>query len=403
MAEPGDLRRDRRRVRAGPGGDGGQRLVAGPDPPGRRHRPRHRAAPEGPGRAGSRPSTRPARSSTRTPRPPTRHGSSSSTWPARGAGAADAAEGLAAGLEGGPRRPVRDARSTGAQVFADSLAYAKPKPSFAGYDEYTTILQAELDENVFNAPNKTAKEALDTVAPQLDAAARRQLAPTGDPCRARSPSRAPPHPRRRRSAGRLGRDTWWAWLFLAPTVLGLALLSAGPILASFGISLTELGPAHAAEFVGLDNFATLLDDDRFCVALRNTAFFTPDLGADRAGPRRWASRSRSTSRSAASPSSGPRTSCRSSPRPPPSRLVWAWIYSPQGGLLNAVPRRVRHPGPEVDQRPVLGDAVDRRDERLAGPGHQRDHLPGGPPGDPAGVLRRGGGRRRRRAGRGSAT
>lgn len=56
----------------------------------------------------------------------------------------------------------------GAQVFADSLAYAKPKPSFAGYEEYTTILQTELDENVFNAPNKTAKEALDTVAPQLD-------------------------------------------------------------------------------------------------------------------------------------------------------------------------------------------------------------------------------------------
>jgi ABC-type glycerol-3-phosphate transport system substrate-binding protein len=57
----------------------------------------------------------------------------------------------------------------GAQVFADSLAYAKAKPSFAGYEEYTTILQTELDENVFNAKNKTAKEAVDTVAPQLDA------------------------------------------------------------------------------------------------------------------------------------------------------------------------------------------------------------------------------------------
>jgi multiple sugar transport system substrate-binding protein len=56
----------------------------------------------------------------------------------------------------------------GAQVFADSLAYAKAKPSFAGYEEYTTILQTELDENVFNAPNKTAKEALDTVATELN-------------------------------------------------------------------------------------------------------------------------------------------------------------------------------------------------------------------------------------------
>jgi multiple sugar transport system substrate-binding protein len=57
----------------------------------------------------------------------------------------------------------------GAQVFADSLTYAKAKPSFAGYEEYTTILQTELDENVFNAPNKTAKEAVDTVAADLDA------------------------------------------------------------------------------------------------------------------------------------------------------------------------------------------------------------------------------------------
>lgn len=57
----------------------------------------------------------------------------------------------------------------GAQVFADSLTYARAKPSFAGYEEYTTILQTELDENVFNAPNKTAKEAIDTVAAELDA------------------------------------------------------------------------------------------------------------------------------------------------------------------------------------------------------------------------------------------
>ncbi len=57
----------------------------------------------------------------------------------------------------------------GAKVFADSLAYAKAKPSFAGYEEYTGILQGELDENVFNAPNKTAQAALETVQPALDA------------------------------------------------------------------------------------------------------------------------------------------------------------------------------------------------------------------------------------------
>ena len=57
----------------------------------------------------------------------------------------------------------------GAQVLADSLAYANLKPSFRGYNEFTTILQGELDTNVFNAPNKTAAEALAEVVPQLDA------------------------------------------------------------------------------------------------------------------------------------------------------------------------------------------------------------------------------------------
>jgi multiple sugar transport system substrate-binding protein len=56
----------------------------------------------------------------------------------------------------------------GAKVFADSLTYAKLKPSFKGYDEFTTTLQNELDTNVFNAANKTAKEALDTVVPELN-------------------------------------------------------------------------------------------------------------------------------------------------------------------------------------------------------------------------------------------
>ena len=57
----------------------------------------------------------------------------------------------------------------GAKVFADSLAYAKLKPSFKGYDEFTTTLQEELDTNVFNNPNKTAKDALASVIPALDA------------------------------------------------------------------------------------------------------------------------------------------------------------------------------------------------------------------------------------------
>ena len=55
----------------------------------------------------------------------------------------------------------------GASVFAGALAYAHLKPSFRGYNEFTTALQNELDSKVFNDNAMTAKAALDEVAPQL--------------------------------------------------------------------------------------------------------------------------------------------------------------------------------------------------------------------------------------------
>ncbi len=82
----------------------------------------------------------------------------------------------------------------------------------------------------------------------------------------------------RRSAGRgrspLGGEGRWALLFLAPTLIGLAILSAGPILATVAISLTEWDLLTAPKLVGLDNFVELASDDRFLKALRNTAFYT---------------------------------------------------------------------------------------------------------------------------------
>jgi multiple sugar transport system substrate-binding protein len=56
----------------------------------------------------------------------------------------------------------------GSEVFAASIADAHLKPSFRGYDEWTVALQDELDTNVFNTPNKTVREAIDSVLPELD-------------------------------------------------------------------------------------------------------------------------------------------------------------------------------------------------------------------------------------------
>jgi multiple sugar transport system substrate-binding protein len=56
----------------------------------------------------------------------------------------------------------------GSDVFAQALEYAHLKPSFPGYEEWTGTLQEELDTQVYDVPNKTAREAIDSVLPALD-------------------------------------------------------------------------------------------------------------------------------------------------------------------------------------------------------------------------------------------
>lgn len=85
---------------------------------------------------------------------------------------------------------------------------------------------------------------------------------------------APVGRRATRGGGPLGGEGRWALLFLAPTLLGLAVLSAGPVLATIAISLTKWDLLRAPQFVGLDNFLDLASDERFVLAIRNTAFYT---------------------------------------------------------------------------------------------------------------------------------
>jgi multiple sugar transport system permease protein len=144
-----------------------------------------------------------------------------------------------------------------------------------------------------------------------------------------------PRVRRGRSGrgGRLGLDAWWAALFLGPAILGLAVLSAGPIVAALGISLTDWDLLTQPDFVGLDNFTALLSDDRFLIALRNTVFFTVTsvpiglvLGLGLAIALDQRIRGIAIIRTAYFLPVVTSTTAIA--------LVWLWIYSPQGGLLN---------------------------------------------------------------------
>ncbi len=135
------------------------------------------------------------------------------------------------------------------------------------------------------------------------------------------------------SRGPRGHDERWAYLFIAPMVLGLVFLSAGPILATFGISLTSWDLLRAPQLVGLDNYVRLADDPRFFSALRNTTFYTVVsvplglmLSLGLALALNQAMRGISWIRTmyflplvTSAIAVG---------------LVWAWIYSPTSGLLN---------------------------------------------------------------------
>jgi multiple sugar transport system permease protein len=81
-------------------------------------------------------------------------------------------------------------------------------------------------------------------------------------------------PAPRRGGGPLAGEGRWAAAFLAPTLVGLAVLSAGPILATLAISLTKWDLLTAPKLIGFDNYLALLTDDRFLKALRNTFFYT---------------------------------------------------------------------------------------------------------------------------------
>ena len=84
----------------------------------------------------------------------------------------------------------------------------------------------------------------------------------------------PDQARVRRRAPRIAPG-WW---FVAPAVLLIVVFFLGPVLAAVGLSLTDfdlyaVADAQAARWVGLRNYARVLDEPLFWTALRNTLYF----------------------------------------------------------------------------------------------------------------------------------
>jgi multiple sugar transport system permease protein len=72
-------------------------------------------------------------------------------------------------------------------------------------------------------------------------------------------------------------DRAWPWLFVLPTVLGLAVFYFWPVIQTAYYSLTSWGVFGGAEFVGLDNWRALLGSGDVPRALVNTLVYTAIL------------------------------------------------------------------------------------------------------------------------------
>jgi multiple sugar transport system permease protein len=73
--------------------------------------------------------------------------------------------------------------------------------------------------------------------------------------------------------GMARRKAMMGYFFVLPTVLSIFLFTAGPVIASFGLSFYEWDIISDPEFVGLENFERLVSNDQVRKSFVTTAIF----------------------------------------------------------------------------------------------------------------------------------
>ena len=69
------------------------------------------------------------------------------------------------------------------------------------------------------------------------------------------------------------KDWIWAYLFIAPTVLGLYIFFLYPMVSSVFISFTKWNHLSAPRYIGLSNYKQLFQDPTIWLEFKNTMFF----------------------------------------------------------------------------------------------------------------------------------
>jgi multiple sugar transport system permease protein len=86
---------------------------------------------------------------------------------------------------------------------------------------------------------------------------------------------AEPVPGRKQAAASRRRETWEAYLFISPWLLGFLVFTAGPMLMSVWMSLQDWNVITPPQFVGMDNYREIFQHDPlFWKALVNTAYYS---------------------------------------------------------------------------------------------------------------------------------
>jgi multiple sugar transport system permease protein len=75
---------------------------------------------------------------------------------------------------------------------------------------------------------------------------------------------------KRRQAKEAGRDNKAGYLFLLPWLIGLVVITIGPMLASLYLSFTNYSLIQAPKFIGIENYTRMLGDERLHNSLRVT-------------------------------------------------------------------------------------------------------------------------------------
>jgi multiple sugar transport system permease protein len=78
---------------------------------------------------------------------------------------------------------------------------------------------------------------------------------------------------KRLAAKEAGRDNKAGYLFLLPWLIGLVVITIGPMIASLYLSFTNYSLIQAPKWIGLDNYARMLTDERLHNSLQVTFIY----------------------------------------------------------------------------------------------------------------------------------